>query len=258
METQLVIGIDDRELKSATARRLYELGCRFDSKRLAVGDYVVSFRCCIERKNDSDFEQSIMDGRLFSQASELCTAYGAPVVAIVGSNFCRLDRKAIRGAQVSLAVDFRIPVFFFPTEEEFAEFVYALAFREQATGNGPPRMQTAKKEVPLADLQQLAVESLPSVGPVHARALLSTLGSVAKVYNARVEELVQVEGVGKVRAERMRRVIDSAYADANAEEETAKEKEAAKTAQKATMTAAATATTASTTASESTTPSGVN
>ena len=213
MESQLVIGIDDRELRSATARRLYELGCRFDSQRLAVGDYVVSTRCCIERKNDSDFEQSIMDGRLFAQASELCSSYNAPVVGIVGSNFCRLDRKAIRGAQCSLAVDFRIPVFFFLSEEDFAEFVFSLAFREQATGNGPPRMQTAKKEIPLADLQQLAVESLPTIGPVHAKALLSRLGSVAKVYNAPVEELVQVEGIGKVRAERMRKVIDAAYAD---------------------------------------------
>ena len=217
VESQLVIGIDDRELRSATARRLYELGCRFDSRRLAVGDYVASDRCCIERKNDSDFEQSIMDGRLFVQASELCSAYKAPIIGVVGSGFCRLDRKAIRGAQASLAVDFRIPVFFFPTEEEFAEFVYALAFREQAAGNGPPRLQTAKKEVPLADLQQLAVESLPSVGPVHAKALLSRLGSVARVYNATVEELVQTEGIGRVRAERMRKVIDSAYEDSKAQ-----------------------------------------
>jgi len=223
METlQLVIGIDDRELRSATARRLYELGCRFDSRRLSVGDYVVSSRCCIERKNDSDFEQSIMDGRLFSQARELCDVYRAPVVAIVGNNFCRLDRKAIHGAQCSLAVDFRIPVFFFISEEDFAEFVFSLAFREQATGNGPPRMQTAKKDVALADLQQLAVESLPTIGPVHAKALLSKLGSVAKVYNAPVEELVQVEGIGKIRAERMRKVIDTEYSTSKAEKETAK------------------------------------
>ncbi|MFA5246713.1 MAG: ERCC4 domain-containing protein, partial [Candidatus Micrarchaeia archaeon] len=129
METRaLVIGIDDRELKSSTARRLYELGCRLDCKRLAIGDYVVSDRCCIERKNDSDFEQSIMDGRLFAQSSQLCAEYKSPVMGIVGSCFSRLDKKAIRGAQASLAVDFRIPVFFFPTEEEFAEFVHALAF----------------------------------------------------------------------------------------------------------------------------------
>jgi ERCC4-type nuclease len=213
VESQLAIGIDDRELRSATARRLYELGCRLDSQRLCVGDYVVSGRCCIERKNDSDFEQSIMDGRLFSQASELCSQYSAPVIGIVGSDFSRLDKKAIRGAQASLAVDFRIPVFFFPSEEEFAEFVHGLACREQAASNGLPRMQTARKDVPLSDLQQLAVESLPSIGPVHARALLSAFGSVAKVYSASSNELVKVEGIGKVRAQRMRLVIDSEFAD---------------------------------------------
>ena len=209
--TPLVIGIDDRELKSPTARRLYELGCKLDSRRLAVGDYVVSQRCCIERKNDSDFEQSIMDGRLFSQAVQLCSEYKAPLVGIVGSSFCRLDRKAIRGAQCSLAVDFRIPSFFFPTEEDFAEFVHSLAFREQASNNGPPRMQTARKDVPVADLQQLVVESLPSVGPVHAKALLEHFGSVSKVFNAPAEELVEADGIGKARAQRIRQVIDADF-----------------------------------------------
>jgi Fanconi anemia group M protein len=74
-------------------------------------------------------------------------------------------------------------------------------------------MQTSKKEVPLSDLQQLAVESLPTIGPVHAKALLSKFGSVAKVYNASAEDLVSVEGIGKVRAERMRNLIDSPYAN---------------------------------------------
>ena len=211
METEIVIGIDDRELKSRAARKLYELGCRLDSKRLAVGDYVVSERCCIERKNDADFEQSIMDGRLFSQAAELCANYKAPVISIVGSGFSRLDKKAIRGAQLSLAVDFRIPSFLFTSEDDFAEFVYALASREQASDSGKPRLQTGRKEVPLCDLQQLVVESLPSVGPVHAKALLERFGSVGKIFNAPKDELTKAEGIGKVRAERVRKVIDSEY-----------------------------------------------
>jgi ERCC4-type nuclease len=72
-------------------------------------------------------------------------------------------------------------------------------------------MQTAKKEVPIADLQQLVVESLPTVGPVHAKALLSHFGSVSKIFNAKIDELTQAEGIGKARSQKMRQVIDAEY-----------------------------------------------
>lgn len=209
---QLSIGIDDRELRSLTARRLYELGCVLDSKRLAVGDYVLSDRCCVERKNDSDLEASIIDGRLFSQACELCGCYSAPVLAVVGSNFTRLNPKAVKAALASLAVDFRIPSFFFSSEEEFADFLLVLATREAAVGRREPRLQTEKKEVPDSQLQQLIVESLPSVGPIHAKALLCHFGSVREIFCAQHDDLVKVEGIGKGRAKRMRGIIDGKYA----------------------------------------------
>ena len=205
------IAIDDRELRSRTARRLYELGAKLDSKRLYVGDYVLSSRCCIERKNSDDLESSIIDGRLFSQAVDLCEAYSSPIIAIVGSEFSRLDPKAVRGALSSLAVDFRIPSFTFSSEEELAEFLFALAAREQAANRGPPRIQTSRKEISKEDMQRLVVESLPSVGPIHAKALLEKFGSVKAVFSASEKELMGVEGIGEMRAKKIRQLIDSGY-----------------------------------------------
>jgi Fanconi anemia group M protein len=207
----VAIVIDDRELRSAAARRLYELGCRLDSRRLPIGDYVVSDRCAVERKNGEDLEDSIIDGRLFSQAVELCETYPAPIIAIVGKSFSRLNPRAVQGALASLAVDFRIPSFVFESEEELAQFLHVLATREQAQNRRPPRLMTERKEVSLRELQQLAVESLPTVGPVHAKALLEKFKSVGAVYSAGVEELQKAEGIGKVRAKRIREVIDSEY-----------------------------------------------
>ncbi len=207
----VTIIIDDRELKSATARRLYELGCRLDSRRLQVGDYALSDRCCVERKSAGDLEASITDGRLFSQAVEMCENYSAPILAVVGSDFSRLNPKAVRGSLSSLAVDFRIPTFTFDTEGELADFLYALAYREQVSKGRLPRLQTAKKEVALSGQQRLVVESLPSVGPVSARALLEKFGSVQAVFGAPPEELVGVEGIGPIRAERIRKLIEEKY-----------------------------------------------
>ena len=207
----VTIILDDRELKSTTARRLYELGCKLDSKRLQVGDYVLSDRCCAERKNAEDLEASIMDGRLFSQAVELCENYSAPILAVVGTGFSHLNPKAVRGSLSSLAVDFRIPTFWFDSEGELADFLYALAYREQVSKGRVPRLQTAKKEVALSEQQRLVVESLPSVGPVSAKALLDRFGSVKAVFGAQSEELVSVEGIGPIRAERIRKLIEEKY-----------------------------------------------
>ena len=62
----------------------------------------------------------------------------APLLAVVGSDFARLSPKAILGAQISLATDFRIPVFSFSSEEEFAGFLAAAAVQKSKSPRPPP------------------------------------------------------------------------------------------------------------------------
>jgi Fanconi anemia group M protein len=49
------------------------------------------------------------------------------------------------------------------------------------------------------------------VGPVHAKSLLSTFGSVKAIVNASHEELLAAEGIGPSRAKKIRGVLDSPY-----------------------------------------------
>ena len=203
--------IDDRELKSACARRLFELGAVLKSTRLDVGDYVLSERVCIERKTSADFESSIIDGRLFAQAKDLTASFPSPLIALIGQQFERVNPKALRGAFISLAVDYKLPMLFFENEEELADFIYAIGEREQLLEPREQKLRFNKRSFSLSDQQQFIVESLPMVGPKNAKALLRHFGSVNAVLNATGKDLQEVEGIGPKRAEEIKKVVATRY-----------------------------------------------
>jgi len=204
--------LDDRELKSACARKLYELGALLKPVRLPVGDYVLSGRACIERKTSADFETSIIDGRLFQQAKELVDNFASPIIAITGNGFERVQQKALQGAFISIAVDYKIPLFFFDDDEKLADFVFALGFREQLLAPREMKLQFDKRAFSLAEQQQVIVESLPLIGPKNAKSLLKHFGSIEKIVNASEDALQEVEGIGEKRAKEIKRILTERYA----------------------------------------------
>ena len=57
--------------------------------------------------------------------------------------------------------------------------------------------------------QLYILQGLPGVGPLIAKRLIHHFGTVSKVMEAPVEELVEVEGIGNKAAEKIRTVLDS-------------------------------------------------
>lgn len=213
-----IVFVDDREVNSLVTSYLLELGASVEVKRLAVGDFIASKRIGFERKTDSDFESSIVDGRLFSQARDLAENFENPILCVVGSDFNRLSLKALRGAFLSLAVDFRIPLFFFKNDRGLAEFIFQAAEREQLSPTRELRLRVEKKPLELSEKQQFIIESLPLVGPKTAQNLLKHFGSVEAVFSASQKELERCEGIGEVRAREIRKVISSKYASSKEED----------------------------------------
>lgn len=212
-EGKLQVYVDDRELKSAVVKDLFRKGVALKPVRLETGDFIVSSRVAVERKDAKDFEASIIDGRLFVQAGHLKNAFESPLLALVGSNFERIQPKALRGAFMSLAVDFKLPVFFFDSDQELADFLEALAEKEQLAPDRMHRLQFAKKGPSLGEQQRLVVESLPGLGPKNALSLLKHFKTVQNLSNASLDDLQQVEGIGKARAESIRRVFEEDFTD---------------------------------------------
>ena len=79
------IVVDERERKSGIPDLLRQAGAIIDFAQLKVGDYVVSPKTAIERKTIQDLLNSIYDGRLFVQCSQLNEHYAKPVLIVEGN-----------------------------------------------------------------------------------------------------------------------------------------------------------------------------
>jgi len=63
----------------------------------------------------------------------------------------------------------------------------------------------------LKSRQLFILQGLPKVGPTVAKRLLEHFRSVSNVLNATVEDLMHVDGIGRISAEMIRDVLDSEW-----------------------------------------------
>ncbi|MFC5135688.1 MULTISPECIES: DEAD/DEAH box helicase [Haloferacaceae] len=217
VEDGVEVVIDQRELDSSIAKDLSTRdGLVTRLETLAVGDYVLSDRVAVERKSAADFVDSMLDAdrSMFEQVGELSRAYARPVLVVEGTNLYGqrdIEPNAIRGALASLAVDFGVSVLRTEGETDTTELLATIARREQETRDREVSVHGEKTTKTRAEQQEYVVSSIADIGPVTARGLLEHFGSVEAVMTAREEDLLDVEGVGPVTAERIREVVGSEY-----------------------------------------------
>lgn len=209
-EESVKIFADNRE-NGAVISELERL-CVIERKNLPVGDYVCSDRVVVERKSESDFASSIMDGRLFSQMKELC-AYEKPILLIErnGSNFSKIHPNAIRGALASLALDFNVPIIFSQSYIDTAGIIFQIAKREQVDEKRIPSIRPKAGITSIDRHQEFLVAGLPNVSTVLAKRMLARFGTPQKIFSASQEELQEVEGIGGEKAKRVFEMLNSEY-----------------------------------------------
>jgi ERCC4-type nuclease len=209
--TKITIAVDER------ADRLFDdnfrsLGGDVERRMLSVGDFLCSSRLAVERKTRSDFEQSVIDGRLFSQLPNLVSNYGRVVIVIEGiSDEERLSRESLLGAYSSIIADFGASIVFTRDKSGTAELVFHLAKHEQIAKKQPMRIYAKKRTFTASQTSRSIVESLPMVGPKLAKALLGHFGSIESLAQASEREISEVPGVGKKRAKVIKAILAYAY-----------------------------------------------
>jgi len=217
VEDGVEIVVDQRELDSSIAKDLSTRdGLVTRLETLAVGDYVLSDRVAVERKSAADFVDSMLDAdrSMFEQVGELSRAYARPVMIVEGTNLYGqrdIAPNAIRGALASLAVDFDVSVLRTEGESDTTELLATIAKREQETRDREVSVHGEKTTKTRAEQQEYVVSSIADIGPVTARTLLEHFGSVEAVMTAPEDDLLEVEGVGPVTAERIREVVGGEY-----------------------------------------------
>ncbi|MDE1851079.1 MAG: hypothetical protein KGH69_00105 [Candidatus Micrarchaeota archaeon] len=210
-EKELRIIVDNRERDLSIIEGLSSNGVDITFAQLPVGDYIVSDRICIERKTVGDFENSIIDNRLFEQVSRLNESFTKPMLLIEGEDDFRLGNNVIVGTMLRLYTDYNLQMLRSDSKEQTVSILSKVAEREQVQENREPRLLGLKKAYSTDQWQLLILGSMPGVGPKLARNLISHFKSIRNVVNASAEELQEVDKIGKKKAIRINEILDSEF-----------------------------------------------
>jgi Fanconi anemia group M protein len=213
-QDKITVIVDQREYRSNVVRNLALKGVTIEPKQLDVGDYILSSRIGVERKNTEDFLSSLIDGKLFSQIQRLRDSFSRPILIIEGENlftYRNVNHNAIYGSLASISVDYGIPIMTTKDEIETASLIKIIAKREQKEGKKTVAIRGKKTMMSLNERQQFLIEGLPNISAILAKRLLFHFGSIRDIANATEEELLEVNGIGKNIATEIIKVLNSNY-----------------------------------------------
>jgi Fanconi anemia group M protein len=208
------IVVDHRESKNRVFERLMDFGAELVCEQLKTGDFICSDRVAIERKTIPDLLQSIIDGRIFRQVSEISGCFERPLLIIEGSSDLLYTERnvhpnAIRGALASLAVDYKIPIIWTRNQNETASQIYWIAQREQVKDSRTPAIRSPNKSKSTRDMQEFLLAGLPDVNTMLSRNLLKKFRTPKRVFSASPEKLMTVEGIGELKARKIWELLNS-------------------------------------------------
>lgn len=212
-EAKVVVVTDHREFSSAVVRELSKLGVIVKPETLQAGDYVLSDRVAVERKEAQDFARSLADGRLFPQARALRDAYSAPLLVIEGEGLLApgFTAEAVYGALAAVVTGLHVSVFTTKDPAETARLLAAIAKREQFSEKRPLKVRADKGPMSEDERIRYLVEGLPQVSAVLSRRLLEHFGTFKALVDASMEELMEVEGVGPIIAQGIHSIVRTQY-----------------------------------------------
>ncbi|MBW3012713.1 DEAD/DEAH box helicase [Candidatus Woesearchaeota archaeon] len=214
-EQPLKLFADTRERGSQIIKELVELGFNIELTRLESADYILSKNVGIEFKTVKDFVDSIVDGRLLSQIKALKDTFAKPVLILEGTEDIYSIRKvhpnAIRGMLATIAVSYGIPILRTTHSKETAAIMATIISREQEQNQAANYNPHSIKPQSLKQQQEYFISSLPSIGPNLAKELLQQFKTAKNVVNASIEDLQKIEKVGKIKASKIKEVLDKEY-----------------------------------------------
>jgi ERCC4-type nuclease len=210
----LLIRVDSRERQSPIPALLAAFpDVTLSFAALPSADYVLSDDVAVERKSASDFVASILDRRLFGQATRMKVLFPRAMLIIEGDLTQvphSIDMEAIRGALAFLTVREGITVLQLGDAAETAALLRIMARHAQERMGQPVSLREPRPQIEELYAAYL-VEGLPGVGPRRARMLLAHFGSPAAIMCAAADELAKVPGIGKKSAQRIWQAVNTHY-----------------------------------------------
>lgn len=208
-EMSLVV-VDDREGHNEVARALEGYGACLKWQRLSLGDYWLDNGLLIERKALADLAVSIIDGRLFKQASRL--VHSDFTVCLILEGTAReaaeltVSKEAIQGALITVSLVFGLPVLRAASPKETAWLMLTAARQLRSCRKGALK-RTGFLPKGREKRKLYLLQGLPNIGKDRAELLLNAFGGVQAVMDASYEDLIKVKGIGRTTARNIRTIL---------------------------------------------------
>lgn len=207
------ITIDHRERADELAELLEtNYGFIVTRGQLELGDYLIPPDTLVERKTTADFAVSILDGRLFRQAYRLSgSEWRRPIIIIEGGSFQdrggpEIDIAAVKGALISLAQTFHLPVLRTRSQADSAWHLNQLHRQRQRVGGKAGTLSSSRaKRLRTRKINML--RAVEGIGPKLAGELLDEFGTVTNVINARDDQLLEIRGLGRKTIDKLRQTV---------------------------------------------------
>ncbi|MCS7097067.1 MAG: helix-hairpin-helix domain-containing protein [Candidatus Methanomethylicia archaeon] len=212
----LRVFVDERERNCKVPILLKEMGLYVLFRQLPVGDYVISNDCAVERKNARDFVNSVVEGRIFDQASRLSQYYPKSAIIVEGDlehiyETLKAGIKAFYGVLSSIWLNLGIAFFFTKDVYDTAQLLYSLVKHEQEEFKKIITVKGKTKLSTLSEKQLFVVSSFPGIGQKTALRLLNKFGSIKNIVLASPVELAMVEGISRGKAEKLVNFLNTKF-----------------------------------------------
>jgi len=209
------VTIDTRErVGVSVADYLKRRGWMVRFGKLDAGDYLVSGSECflVERKTLGDLANSVKTLRLWRELEAVKSVEGAKPILLVEltGSLGGFRPESLYGVLASVQLDFNIPILYSFRRGETPLVIERLCVRASGVG-GSRRLAFKPKARSLREEQLRIVSMLPGVSTARAEKLLERFGSVRRVFEASIEELASVEGIGEKTARRIYELVNAKF-----------------------------------------------
>jgi len=183
---------------------------------LECGDYLLPDGYAIERKKGKDFVASIMDKRIYKQLNNL-VQYDNPMIAIITDNIWRdfyfskskYIHSVYHGTLTTIVAKYpKVKILQFECDEDFVDFIVSLDKKlcdDEKHERPTPMMRKATSS---QEIKENCLTAIPGVGIKMSKKLLKKFGSINNISKTKVDDLLEIEKLGKVVASRILEMLN--------------------------------------------------